>query len=90
MDSELVRRVAAVARIKLTEEEVEEFSSDLEEILDYFSILDEAPSIPEFSFNPVPVVDISREDTVSFEIDPSVLREIMDTYQSWVRGPRLS
>lgn len=90
MDSELVRRVAALARLELTEAELEEFASDLKEILEYFSILDEVSPVPEFSFNPVPVVDILRDDRASIEIDPSILRDIMDTYQSWVRGPRLS
>jgi aspartyl-tRNA(Asn)/glutamyl-tRNA(Gln) amidotransferase subunit C len=90
MDLDVVRRVAAIARLELSEEELEEFSRDLEEILEYLSVLDEAPSGEGGGFNPVPIEDVLREDEPSIEIDPVELRELMDTYQEWVRGPRLA
>ena len=43
MDRETVERVARTAHIKLTEDELERYRSDLEEILTYFELLDEAP-----------------------------------------------
>ena len=52
-------------------------------------MLDEAPSLDEFSFNPVPVEDVLREDEVGRDIDPEKLTD------QWrptmvVRGPKLS
>ena len=43
MDQETVRKVARVARLKLTDEELERYAADLEDILMAFSVLDEAP-----------------------------------------------
>ena len=62
MDRETVERVARTAHIKLTEDELERYSRDLSEILNYFELLDEAPGS----------------------------EERMDTYERYVRGPRLS
>ncbi len=89
MDIEVVRKVAKIARLELSDQELEEFSRDLEEIVDYLSLLDEVPSRQHVGFNSVPVEDVLREDDPSLEIDPARLRELMDTYQDWVRGPRL-
>ena len=90
MDLEIVRKVARIARLELTPQELEEFSGDLEEILEYLSMLDEAPSGGEEGFNPVPVEDVLREDEPSMEIDAEELRGKMNTYRDWVRGPRLA
>lgn len=90
MDLEVVRKVARIARLELSEDELEEFSRDLEEILEYLSGLDEAPSSEEYGFNPIPIEDLMREDEPFMDIDPSQLRELLDTYQDWVRGPRLA
>lgn len=90
MDLEVVKRVARIARLELTDQELEEFSGDLEEILDYLSVLDEAPPCEGAGFNPIPVEDILRDDEPSLDIDPADLRELVDTYQDWVRGPRLA
>ncbi|MFP4546387.1 MAG: aspartyl/glutamyl-tRNA amidotransferase subunit C [Methanomassiliicoccales archaeon] len=87
---ETLEEVARQARLALTQEEIEEFAADLEEILEYFSVLDEAPSHERWRFNSIPVEDITREDEPLLEIDPSELRDLMGTYQDWVRGPRLS
>lgn len=90
MEEETVKKVARVARLDLTEEEVRQFASDLEDILQYFTILDEAPELPEFDFNPVRIENVLREDEVHNFIDISKLREQMHTSDDWVRGPRLS
>lgn len=90
MDQETVRRVAKVARLKLTEAELVQYAADLEDILTAFSVLDEAPSLEEFDLGPVKVEDILREDVVCRDSDPSELRDLMRTRDDWVRGPRLS
>jgi aspartyl-tRNA(Asn)/glutamyl-tRNA(Gln) amidotransferase subunit C len=90
MDKETVRKVARIARLDLTEEELEEFSSDLEEILASFASLDEPEVSEQHRFNPVDNRDKLREDSACREIDSAVLRELMRTHDDWVRGPRLS
>jgi len=90
MDLDVVRKVARIARLELTDEELEEFSVDLAEILEYLSILDKAPTTSGYGFNPVPIEDILREDEESIDIDPEMLRDMMDIYEELVRGPRLS
>ncbi len=90
MDRETIERVARTAHIRLTEEELERYSRDLGEILTYFELLDEAPGCDSYGLNPVEIADVTREDEPSMDIDPDVLLRGMDTYEGYVRGPRLS
>ena len=90
MDIDQVKRVAKVARLELTEDELKRFAQDLEDILNNFSVLDEAPDLTEYDFNPVPVNDVLREDQAGQDFDPARLRAMMDTYEDYVRGPKLS
>ncbi len=90
MDRETIARVAKVARLNLTAEEMERYAKDLDDILNSFSVLDEAPAGDTYSFNPIPVVDVLREDEPGQDLDPQVLRDQMGTYEGFVRGPRLS
>ena len=90
MERETVIRVAKVARLRLSEEELAKYEKDLEEILESFNILDSAPSTENFDFNPVVIMDMLREDIPSTEIDAEELMKAMDTYDGYVRGPKLS
>ena len=90
MDQETINRVARVARLDLSEEEKVMYAKDLEDILEAFSVLDEAPSIEEFDLGPVRIEDVLRDDVVVRDSDPSDLRDRMATRDDWVRGPRLS
>jgi len=90
MDRETVSKVARVARLKLTDEEIEQYAADLEDIISAFSVLDEAPATDEYDLGPVKVEDVLREDVVSRDSDPAELREGLKTKDDWVRGPRLS
>jgi len=90
MDLDVVRKVASIARLDLTAEELEDFSRDLEEILEYFSVLDQAPAREVHRLNPVEIEDVFREDGPYIEVDPEELKKLMNTYEEWVRGPRLS
>ena len=40
--------------------------------------------------NPIEVADVLRDDEPRMEIDADVLLRDMDTYERYVRGPRLS
>lgn len=79
-----------MARLNLTEEEMERYANDLDDILNSFSVLDEAPAGESYSFNPIPVIDVLREDEPAQDIDPQALKAQMGTYEGYVRGPRLS
>jgi len=90
MDIDTVRNVARIARLRLSPEEERQFAQDLEEVLAYMAVLDEAPSRGEHDFIPVPVHDVLREDVEARDVDADGLRDSMDIYQDLVRGPRLS
>ena len=74
MDRETIAKVAKVARLALTDEEMERYAQDLDAILNSFAVLDEAPASDTYALNPVPVVDVLRED------------EPMDRHVSWRAG----
>ena len=90
MDRQTVERVARAAHIKLTEEELDRYSSDLSEILTYFELLDEAPGCENWGVSPIEVADVLRDDEPRMDIDPDQLLRGMNTYEGYVRGPRLS
>lgn len=90
MDREIVERVARIAHLDLTEEELARYEKDLTEILDYFQMLDEIPGEDTLGFNPIIVADAFREDEPVTEIDPDDLLKGMQTYDDYVRGPKLS
>jgi len=90
MDVKTVQDVAKFAHLALTEEELERYSKDLGDILSYFELLNEAPECSERGVNPIKVEDITREDVPKVEYDADELLRDMDTYERYVRGPRLS
>jgi len=70
VDIETVQKVADNARIKLDEEEAEEFREDFENILEKFSSLDEVDTEDvEPSFHPIEVDSKTREDEVEETLD---------------------
>lgn len=90
MDVKTVQDVAKFAHIDLTDEELERYCKDLGDILSYFELLNEAPECNERGVNPIKVEDITREDIPESEFDADLLLRDMDTYDRYVRGPRLS
>jgi aspartyl-tRNA(Asn)/glutamyl-tRNA(Gln) amidotransferase subunit C len=90
MDVKTVRDVAKFAHLALTNEEAERYCKDLGDILNYFELLNEAPECNERGVNPIKVEDITREDVPERIYDADQLLKDMDTYDRYVRGPRLS
>lgn len=90
MDRELVEKTAHISHLKLTDGEIEMYGKDLSEILDYFQMLDEAPEADILGFNPVEIADVYREDEPHMDISADELLKDMNTYDGYVRGPRLS
>lgn len=63
IDKETVKHVAVLARLNLTDEELEKFAKDFEGILEAFSSLDEVNTEGlEPSFHPIEMKNIMRED----------------------------
>ena len=89
MDEETVRRVARVARIDLTDEEITKHAVELNNMLSAFKILDDIPLAEISEIDPITIEDHFRDDAVQPYPDPSELRREMRTVDGWVRGPRL-
>jgi len=89
MDKEIVARVAKASHIRLTEEELDRYSKDLGDILDYFAILDEAPNHEGNGINPVEIADVLRDDVPEEKFDSEELLRDMKTYENYIRGPKL-
>lgn len=61
--SNIIDKVAIIARLKLTEKEKKKFSKDLKDILTSFSLLDKVNTKNvEPVFQPVEVKNVTRED----------------------------
>ena len=67
-----VEHIAWLARIKITEEEKEKFTSLFNDILEYFQKIDEVDTTDvEFTFHGVELKNVFREDVVR----PSLSKE---------------
>ncbi len=63
IDVGVVKKVAEIARLDLTEAEIKKFSSDLTNILDAFKELEKVKTDGvEPTFQPIEVKDVLRED----------------------------
>ena len=89
MDKDIVARVAKAAHIRLTDEELEKYSKDLGDILEYFAILDEAPNHEGNGINPIEVADVLRDDIPEERFESEKLLADMKTYENYIRGPKL-
>ena len=89
MDKDIVARVAKAAHIRLTDEELEKYSKDLGDILEYFAILDEAPNHEGNGINPVEVADVLRDDVPEEKFESEKLLADMKTDENYIRGPKL-
>ena len=90
IDRELIEHVAEVARLKLTDKEIEKFSKELKEIIGVFSKLDKVDTKNiEASLQPVELKNMLREDkeekTFSQE---DALRLTEHKKDGYFKGPR--
>jgi len=88
---ELVKRVAANARLNLKDEEIKKFAAEMKEILATFEKLSEVNTDKtEPSFHPIPVKNVAREDKTGECLDRekalSLTPHIKDPY---FRGPKV-
>lgn len=68
ISTEDVKHVAKLARLELTEAEIEQFSKQLGDILKYVEQMNEVDTQNvEPMAHPIPVVNVMREDVVKYE-----------------------
>jgi aspartyl-tRNA(Asn)/glutamyl-tRNA(Gln) amidotransferase subunit C len=90
INKELLAKIATNARLELSEEEVQEFLPQLQEVLDLFSSLDELDTINvKPSFQPIEVTNILREDVVQ-ECLPikEVFLGVKNKQENYFKGPK--
>lgn len=86
---ELLERVAENACLKLTEEEIQLFLPQLEEILKAFETLKEIKSSEEESIQPVSLKENNREDTpIKHYTVEEILSNSNYTKNNYIKSPR--
>ncbi len=89
VDKKLVEHVSKLARIKISEEEKEEFTSQFDSILNFFSKIDEVNTENvEPAFQPIDLKNVLRKDEVKkFDWDP--LANTKHKENKHFKGPRI-
>lgn len=89
VDAEDVKKVAENARIKVEDEEAEEFAEDFEDILEMFETLDEIDtSDVEPAFHPVETESRSREDETEETLNKDqVFQNTENEEEEYFKGP---
>ena len=90
IDKATIKHVANLARLDLTDAEIEEFTPQLAEVLDAFSKLDELDTAGvKPSFHPVELEDMTREDKkTSCLPQEEALANSPNTKDRYFKGPR--
>ena len=84
---EEVRNVADLARVDLTDEEVEEFAEQFEAVLADFETLDEVPEVEDEP----DLVNVMRADEVEDGLtQEEALSNASQTEDGYFKGPRVS
>ena len=87
VDPEDVRHVAGLARVDLADTEVDEFTEQFADILDYFEALDE---VPEVESEPE-LVNVMRSDEIHEGLtQEEALRNAPETEDGFFKGPSVS
>ena len=89
VDVEEVKAVAENARIKVTDEEAEEFTEDFQEILGMFETLDQVDTEDvEPSFHPVETESKTREDKKEATLErEEVFQNTENEEDEYFKGP---
>ncbi|MBU4501454.1 MAG: Asp-tRNA(Asn)/Glu-tRNA(Gln) amidotransferase subunit GatC [Nanoarchaeota archaeon] len=91
LDNELVERVARLARVKLKDDEVEEFKKDMKSILEMFSKISEVDVGGEgLNPQPVEIKDLLREDSVKKSLGKGdVFKNTKHEESGFFKGPKI-
>ena len=90
VDKELIKHVAELARLRLSEKEAETFAAELKEVLNNFSKIDECKTDDvEPSFQPVLIKNHLREDKIVKSLSQEdALKNAKDTKDGYFKGPK--
>ncbi len=90
VSKELIKRVAANARLKLTEGEIGKFVPELKEILDNFAKLNKLNTENvKPSFHPIELKNVMREDKIKESLKPEeALSNTNHKKDNYFKGPR--
>ncbi|GAA0657890.1 Asp-tRNA(Asn)/Glu-tRNA(Gln) amidotransferase subunit GatC [Salarchaeum japonicum] len=87
VDAEEVRHVADLARVTLSEDEVDAFAEQFSEVLGYFEALED---VPEVESEPE-LVNVMREDEVEESLSQeAALANADESEDGFFKGPRVS
>ncbi len=89
MDKDTLDGVTQNAHLKLTEEESDKFHKEFTDVLNYFSSLDEITVGNVTKLDPIGTIGAVRKDVFESKIDSDEILKGIDTYDGYVRGPRL-
>ncbi len=91
VDRETVKKVAALARVKITEEETEKFAKEFKAILGFFSEIDKIKTgKAEPAFQPVEIKNILREDKPQICLTTEqALKNTIHKKDKYFKGPRV-
>lgn len=91
MEDEEVERVAFTARLDLDEEDKGRFSEEMEEILDWFSEIDEVETEDvEPAFHPIDLENEMRPDEVEDGLDRNeALENTEEEEEGFFKGPKI-
>jgi len=85
-----VLHIADLAKIELTEDEVERFKDEFQDILGYFDILDEIGDEIEPLYQVIPLKNVFREDKVKKSLpQQEVLKNTKHKEGDYIKGPRV-
>ncbi len=90
VDKELIKHVAEIARLKLSDKEIKGFVKDFKEILDGFSVIDKC-DVKELkpSFQPVEIKNMMREDLIEDSLtQEKALSNAEHKKDGYFKGPR--
>ena len=90
ISAETVTKVARIAHLYLTDDEVKKISKDLNDVLLAFKELDKAPTRSvDPSFQPLMVKDVFREDAIEECIsNEEALKNTQHKERKFFKGPR--
>lgn len=91
VNRELVLHIAELANLKLTENEIEKFQKELNQILEYVDKLNEidTSNIEPLS-HPLPIVNVFREDKIKASVPrEEALKNAPDSTEEFFKVPKV-
>jgi aspartyl-tRNA(Asn)/glutamyl-tRNA(Gln) amidotransferase subunit C len=90
-DRETVKKVAELARLELSDKELERFSKDMEEITKAFSVLKKVDTKGvEPTFQPIERKNILRDDEIEESIPrETLLKNLKNREKGFIKGPKV-